>query len=529
MISERFLFRSSVATTICTADFDFTKSSDLNSDPSITRFSSSNGGSTIAKPICSICYEDLNPIIEALQSISICGHVFHELCLQQCIEYCSNVKKKRCPVCKQAFSEANVSRLYFQSVGNLYQKLINCEDNPGELHREMEKLEGKVLGLRSAIERHQKDVQELNEEELDRSTLECVRLQERNMVLAKELATLKLIQVQELHSKEISEWMVSHEEFELSDSDCAVHIALMAEVVGYDATGEYLLGLPDTGKTTETYKALVLIYYWARRLKHMDTILERCEGMDADTLPKAVDKAIQKIKLRNGALNLFTYNLWICSYVSTNNIDTVRTILDEMTHDSGSNKCKVRYANLANICITLGNFMNAESSNTHETISLGWVTYDLPIILYTGLGDKHMVDKIWNLSMSAQEITDRNYGCILSSYLMLGYLREAGEVIDQWKQASAAELVISDCDRLSKAFSDVGLMETAETFHSLLTEKGANRKSQEPSEASLLNITDQVCALFTPSEVGCTKGDDAGLSNEYMIMAEIPNASEAMV
>ncbi|CAL5360035.1 unnamed protein product [Camellia sinensis] len=268
--------------------------------------------------------------------------------------------------------------------------------------------------------------------------------------------------------------MVSHEEFELSDSDCAVHIALMAEMVGYDATGEYLLGLPDTGKTTETYKALVLIYYWARRLKHMDTILERCEGMDADTLPKAVDKAIQKIKLRNGALNLFTYNLWICSYVSTNNIDTVRTILDEMTHDSGSNKCKVRYANLANICITLGNFMNAESSNTHETISLGWVTYDLPIILYTGLGDKHMVDKIWNLSMSAQEITDRNYGCILSSYLMLGYLREAGEVIDQWKQASAAELVISDCDRLSKAFSDVGLMETAETFHSLLTEKGCN-------------------------------------------------------
>ncbi|KAL7246071.1 hypothetical protein ACSBR2_001242 [Camellia fascicularis] len=112
--------------------------------------------------------------------------------LQQCIEYCSNAKKKRCPVCKQAFSEANVSRLYFQSVGNIYQKLINCKDNPGELRREIEKLEGEVLGLRSAIERHQKDVEELSEEELDRSTLGCVRLQERNMALAKELAALKL-------------------------------------------------------------------------------------------------------------------------------------------------------------------------------------------------------------------------------------------------------------------------------------------------------------------------------------------------
>ncbi|CAL5414779.1 unnamed protein product [Camellia sinensis] len=192
MISERFLFRSSITTTICTGDFNFTKSSDLNSDPSITHISSSNGGSTIAKPICSIYYEDLNPIIEDLQSISICGHVFYELCLQQCIEYCSNVKKKRCPVCKQAFLKANVSRLYFQSVGNLYQKLINYEDNPRELYREIEKLEGEVLGLRLAIERHQKDVEELSEEELDRSTLECVRLQERNMALAKKLATLKL-------------------------------------------------------------------------------------------------------------------------------------------------------------------------------------------------------------------------------------------------------------------------------------------------------------------------------------------------
>ncbi|GMP43638.1 hypothetical protein CsSME_00012920 [Camellia sinensis var. sinensis] len=192
---------------------------------------------TIAKPICSVCYEDLNPIIEDLQSISICGHVFHELCLQQCIEYCSNAKKKRCPVCKQAFSEANVSRLYFQSVGNLYQKSINCEDNPGELRREIETLEGEVLGLRSAIERYQKDVEELSKElcfskeqarkeatlknealrqnasiqqlfhlkseELDRSTLECVRLQERNMALAKELAALKLSSDLNLEEEEV--------------------------------------------------------------------------------------------------------------------------------------------------------------------------------------------------------------------------------------------------------------------------------------------------------------------------------------
>ena len=38
-----------------------------------------DSGSDFAGIICSICYEPLNPINEDLQSVSICGHVFHEL------------------------------------------------------------------------------------------------------------------------------------------------------------------------------------------------------------------------------------------------------------------------------------------------------------------------------------------------------------------------------------------------------------------------------------------------------------------
>ncbi|KAH7864218.1 hypothetical protein Vadar_027098 [Vaccinium darrowii] len=193
------------------------------------------GGNTFAKTICSICYEDLNPITEDLQSISICGHVFHELCIQQWFEYCSSAKKKNCPVCKQICSEVSVNRLYFQSVGDqaLSQKPTNCEENPGELSWEIEKLEGKILGLRTALEHSQNDVKEIKEElsiskkqtekeaalkneavqqkvsiqqkfqsiqqllhlkseELAKKTLDSTILQQRNMALAKELAELKL-------------------------------------------------------------------------------------------------------------------------------------------------------------------------------------------------------------------------------------------------------------------------------------------------------------------------------------------------
>lgn len=59
-----------------------------------------------------------------------------------------------------------MNRLYFQSVGDqaLSQQPINCEENPEELSREIEKLEGKILGLRSALERSQNDVKEIKEE-----------------------------------------------------------------------------------------------------------------------------------------------------------------------------------------------------------------------------------------------------------------------------------------------------------------------------------------------------------------------------
>ncbi|XP_010326668.1 uncharacterized protein [Solanum lycopersicum] len=191
------------------------------------------GGNTFAKTICSICFEDLKPVVEDLQSISLCGHVFHELCLQQWFEYCTNGKKKNCPVCKQTCTEKNTHRLFFQSVGDpndpsLSQQPHDVEGGPPcELQNEVKRLEGKVLKLASTLEQQQKDIKEVNAEllsckeqlkvevalkneakkqktasqqllhvksqELDQSTLECRRLQERSMALAKELAALKLV------------------------------------------------------------------------------------------------------------------------------------------------------------------------------------------------------------------------------------------------------------------------------------------------------------------------------------------------
>nr|POE83757.1 e3 ubiquitin-protein ligase rnf5 [Quercus suber] len=198
------------------------------------------GGTSIGKTICSICYEDLKPLVEDLQAISICGHVFHELCLQQWFEYCSSAKKCSCPVCKQSCSASNVNRLYFQSVGDSNDPILsqNVEDeDPRELRGQVQRLEVKVKGLSSLLERQGKELKDVNgqlcsckelakqeaalknealkqrtsmqqmlhmkSEELEKSTLERLRLQEKNMSLAKELAAFKLVSDLDLDEGEV--------------------------------------------------------------------------------------------------------------------------------------------------------------------------------------------------------------------------------------------------------------------------------------------------------------------------------------
>ncbi|KAL6569558.1 hypothetical protein OROMI_014072 [Orobanche minor] len=162
--------------------------------------------------------------------------------LQQWFEYCPNVKKRNCPMCKQTCTNENVGRLYFQSIGDtsessLSQKHHNYDENPEELRREVNRLDGKVVAMASTLELQQKEFKEVKDQlfsckeqlksevtlknaavtqaaasqqllrmksqELDKSTLECMTLQERNMALAKELAALKLASELDLEEDEV--------------------------------------------------------------------------------------------------------------------------------------------------------------------------------------------------------------------------------------------------------------------------------------------------------------------------------------
>ncbi|CAA7393075.1 unnamed protein product [Spirodela intermedia] len=199
----------------------------------------------IGRAICPICYEDLKPVVEDLQSISVCGHVFHELCLQQWQEYCPAGKKCTCPVCKQSYIPRDVTRLFFQSTGGsghncpsfCTQKTLS-EAEAETLSSEIKKLQGKLSAVGSALDAQKQHVGELNSEilvwksrakreeemktehqkekeiirhllqikeaDLRKTSEECLRVKEKSLALAKELAALKLAMDVNLGEEEVA-------------------------------------------------------------------------------------------------------------------------------------------------------------------------------------------------------------------------------------------------------------------------------------------------------------------------------------
>lgn len=299
---------------------------------------------------------------------------------------------------------------------------------------------------------------------------------------------------------QVTEWMVQHEEFKISDADYASRIDLISKVFGIDAAERYFEGLHLASKTAETYTSLLHAYAGSKQTERAEALFKRI--IESDNLSfgaitynemmtlymsvgevEKVPEVIEMLKRKKVSPDIFSYNLWLSSCAATFNIDELRKILEEMRHDASSNEGWARYTDLTSIYINSSRLTNAESTlpvKAENSISQReWVTYDFLMILHTGLGNKDMIDQIWkSLRNTNQKLSSRSYICVLSSYLMLGQLREAGEVIDEWKQSKTTEFDASACSRILDAFRDVGLEEKANDFHLLLVQKKCSLENE---------------------------------------------------
>lgn len=287
--------------------------------------------------------------------------------------------------------------------------------------------------------------------------------------------------------------MISHEEYQVSDSDYAIRIDLMTRVFGINAAERYFEALPPSAKSSETYTALLHSYARLKLIEQAEDLYKQIKGanlslsaitynelmtlyMSVGQLEK-VPSIVADMKSKNVGPDLFTYNLWISSCAAALNIDEVTKILDEMSIDPGCDENWTRYKNLVRIYISASNLVNPNLSPLVETekgvTQRELISYDFLVILFGGLGNKLKLDEIWkSLRMTRQKLTGRNYVCVLSSYLMLGHLKEVGDIVDEWKQSATSEFNVSLCNKLVEAFREVGMSDEATSLQEILGGKG---------------------------------------------------------
>ncbi|KAL0845952.1 hypothetical protein Bca101_019198 [Brassica carinata] len=253
------------------------------------------GENAAANAICSICYEDLKPVAENPQSISACGHVFHELCLQQWFEYCPNTNKRNCPICKQKCYLKDPIRLYFQSSGNQIepQKVVGIEEDPvvlrGEVPQCRKQLDEDRIKMWEAGNEisTNKHLLKLKSEECVQLTSQCAQLQDRTMALAKELASLKL-------------W----DYYLVSDLSLEEDDVLKLALLGNNA---------KTKDTIDTLvKSLVIRNRSYKELLAKCNQLGRGEARSSEKLEKAMEK-IDKLKV----VSLFMHRISSCFFLSS--------------------------------------------------------------------------------------------------------------------------------------------------------------------------------------------------------------------
>ncbi|KAH9325939.1 hypothetical protein KI387_006117, partial [Taxus chinensis] len=300
-------------------------------------------GSESTKIICAICYEDVKPLVEDLQSVSLCGHVFHELCLQQWLEYCPRNKKASCPVCKHSCSDKDVHRLYFQSTSELTQQTRSQRshapdsENAEGLRETVKKLECQLVVAATRLETQQDHVKELCEqlsicqdraqkadaarvkafrdkncsemtllrkqEELAKSTAECSRLLEKNLALAKELATHKLVTNLDLEEDQIVKLACVGRGSNTDDIIDTLRKSLVIRNKSYKELLEKCnqLGMSENHSIRKLEKAVERI----KRLKATVQELERTlEEKENATIRSNAKSNVTLLKVVNSALNM---------------------------------------------------------------------------------------------------------------------------------------------------------------------------------------------------------------------------------
>ncbi|MBA0620907.1 hypothetical protein Godav_006574 [Gossypium davidsonii] len=301
---------------------------------------------------------------------------------------------------------------------------------------------------------------------------------------------------------EVSEFMSEEMRYGISVGDMAVRLDLISKVHGIEQAEKYFDSLPDTMRTFQVYGALLNCYAHHKCLEKAEATLQimRESGHLSNAVSYNVmlnlysrlgkhdklDVLMQEMKEKGVKHDAFTNNIRLNAYASSSDIEGMEKFLTTIENDvevsvdwhayvaAASAYLKARLTEKALEMLSRAEQLVTQASRKHA--------YEIFLTLYTNLGRKDDVYRIWRLYGNLGKFFNSGYLCMISSLVKLDDLDGAERILAEWESgysyydARIPNVMIS-------AYCRRGFIKKAEAYTVSLIERGVIK---EP-DAFILN------------------------------------------
>ncbi|KAJ4975805.1 hypothetical protein NE237_000911 [Protea cynaroides] len=293
------------------------------------------------------------------------------------------------------------------------------------------------------------------------------------------------------HALEVSQWMSDRRYFDLSPSDIAIRLDLIAKVHGLKQAEEYFDNIPKHLRIFSTYGALLNCYTHHKSVEKAEAHMQKMRDLGFATSSvtynvlmnlysqlgqhEKVDILFQEMEGKGISPDKYSFSIRMSAYAATSSIDVMEKILERMEADPQVVMDWNVYAVAANGYIKAGLIDKAlEMLQKSEELVTGKrrrAAVDFLLTLYASTGKKDELYRIWNQHKTSEKVYNSTYMCMIGSLLKLDDIEGTEKILAEWESGSTSyDFRVPNL--LMVAYGNRGLWEKAEEFINKAIERG---------------------------------------------------------
>ncbi|XP_010924205.1 large ribosomal subunit protein mL101 (rPPR4) isoform X1 [Elaeis guineensis] len=301
----------------------------------------------------------------------------------------------------------------------------------------------------------------------------------------------------------------------LTVSDQAIRLDLVAKARGVASAEEYFINLPEPAKHHLTYGALLNCYCKELMPDKAEALMEKMKELKFASSPMAynslmtlytktnqpekVPSIIQEMKTNDVLPDCYTYNVWMRALAAINDISSVERVIEEMKRDGRVTADWTTYSNLASIFVDAGMFQKAEEALKElekRNMDNDLRAYQFLITLYGRTGNLVEVHRIWRfLKLAHPKMANISYLNMIQVLVNLKDLPGAEACFKDW-ESKCSTYDIRVANAMIRAYAKEGMLDKAEAVKKRAKMRGArlNAKTWEIFMEYYLNKGDMKMA-----------------------------------